>query len=141
MTFKKITPNYPQTSYISNSVDSAEDKIITDVKKIPESFCYQGVRTGWLSGWWYFAGHLEDEQNPAHKFGLTLIFFKNPSRILFNLSDSEEQENFSGTINFQNYDILEKERLNLKKYDFFWISTEDAKYQAGFKYNDRQIGF
>ena len=123
----------------SFSLPLKTDKSSTGDEKTPEFPCYEKNRADWQIGWWYFAGHLEDEQNPAHKFGLTLVFDKNPAQIMFGLSDGEAQESFSGTINFTDYDIIEEESVIVKKDDIFWVYKGDSKYRISFKFEDKQI--
>lgn len=89
--------------------------------------------------WWYFAGHLEEEGNPENKFGVTLIFHKNPSHVKVNLVDGIQQKNFSSRIEIDQYDLLPEEKLAIKKGDNFWLETGLFKYQINFNFEDNNI--
>lgn len=93
-------------------------KIIINGWEFPKE---EGEHSNLKSEWWYFAGHLEEEGNPENKFGITLIFHKNPPHVKVNLVDGTQQKNFSSVINISNYDILSKEGLTIKKGENYWI--------------------
>jgi predicted secreted hydrolase len=105
----------------------------------PLSFCQKGSWANYPYEWWYFSGHLEDVGNPAHKFGLTLIFFKYVPRIVYIVSESGANENFSHSINFSGYDTFEAEKLDIKKGDFSWKNTSSSSYKIGFSQSGIQV--
>lgn len=136
--FEKLIPSFSQTDKFSDFSYEAVNQKTEAISPLnfPQD---EGAHPNLSTEWWYFAGHFEDEENPAHQFSLTLKFDKNPPRLAFNLSDGKEQENFSGLINFEHYDILAADKLDLKKGDILWTQTGDFKYQLHFKFEDKQV--
>lgn len=89
--------------------------------------------------WWYFAGHLEDIDNSDNKFGVTLIFGKNPPSITVNLTDGIGRENFSAKIPLIKYDVLGENNLKIVSGGNYWISSPDGGYKIHFAYNGIKI--
>ncbi len=88
---------------------------------------------------WCFIGHLEEKDNSVDKFGLTLCFFKNPAFISINITDGVKKQNFSSVIDFNNYDILANNKLEIRKRDISWVETGNSKYAINFKFKDREF--
>ncbi len=112
------------------------ERVIIDSSEFPKE---EGEHPNLKLEWWYFAGHLEEEKNPKNKFGVTLIFDKNPAHIKANLINGILKENFSSVIKIDNYDILSKDNLTIQKGNNFWIETELFKYKIHYEFDDKEI--
>jgi len=139
-TFNKLTsPSSYSSSLNSSGIIPPAQNSQTAALNSMEFPKDEGEHQNLQTEWWYFAGHFQDEQNPADKFGLTLIFNKNPARIEFNISDGVAQKNYSSVINIDGYDLLGKDKLAIKKGDIYWLESGVFKYQIHFKFEDKEI--
>lgn len=138
-TFDRLTTSaHGNFSSLSGNVSSNQNTQtpILNTSEFPKD---EGEHQNLQTEWWYFAGHLEDEENPKNKFGITLIFDKNLPQIKFNLTDGVNQKNFSGVINLDQYDILAQDKLAIRKDDIYWLESGVLKYQVHFKFEDKEI--
>lgn len=96
--------------------ENATQKTIINGWEFPRE---EGEHSNLKFEFWYFSGHLEEEGNPENKFGVTLIFQKNPPHVKVNLVDGVQQKNFSSRIKIDQYDFLSEEKLAIKWGDNF----------------------
>jgi predicted secreted hydrolase len=125
------------------SANNVEESEQPNVSLLPASDLVfpkdEGQHQNLKTEWWYFAGHLEDENNPGNKFGITLIFHKNSPRVVFNLADGVEQENFSALIPLEKYDVLGENNLTIVSGENYWLSSPGGGYKIHFKYAGKEI--
>ncbi len=116
--------------------EETPQKIIINGWEFPKE---EGEHQNLQNEWWYFAGHLEEEGKPENKFGVTLIFPKNPSHVVVNLVDGIQQKKFSSLIRIDQYDLLSEAKLAIKKNENYWLEEELFKYRIHFQFDNNEI--